>query len=148
MDMTRQGLTIERDDESKVQLDCEGQEGLHDGSLRGSLEILPEPTNRCCLTCCNQSQRDGRIEVLSAGTDLGTGTYTILAQTTAEVLDVPTRSVKVSLGDTDLRASALGGKAVGELGIVGVAAAIGNAVYHATGKRIRDLPFTMDKLLT
>lgn len=41
----------------------------------------------------------------------------------------------------------LGGKGVGELPIVGVAAAISNAVYHATGKRIRDLPITIDKLL-
>ena len=31
--------------------------------------------------------------------------------------------------------------------IVGVAAAVGNAVYHATGKRVRDLPITLDKLL-
>ena len=42
----------------------------------------------------------------------------------------------------DLTATALGGKAVGELGIVGVAA-IGNAVFHATGRRGRDLPITV-----
>ena len=42
----------------------------------------------------------------------------------------------------------LGVKGVGEVGIVGVSAAIANAVYHATGKRIRDLPITLDKLLT
>ena len=41
----------------------------------------------------------------------------------------------------------LGAKGLGEIGIVGVAAAIGNAVYHATGKRVRDLPITLDKLL-
>jgi xanthine dehydrogenase YagR molybdenum-binding subunit len=35
---------------------------------------------------------------------------------------------------------------VGEIGIVGVAAAIANGVYHATGKRVRDLPITMNKL--
>jgi xanthine dehydrogenase YagR molybdenum-binding subunit len=40
----------------------------------------------------------------------------------------------------------LGVKGVGEIGIVGVAAAIANAVYHATGKRVRDLPITWDKL--
>jgi xanthine dehydrogenase YagR molybdenum-binding subunit len=40
----------------------------------------------------------------------------------------------------------LGIKGVGEIGLVGVAAAIANAVYHATGKRIRDLPITLDKL--
>jgi xanthine dehydrogenase YagR molybdenum-binding subunit len=41
----------------------------------------------------------------------------------------------------------LGAKGVGEIGITGVAAAIANAVYHATGKRIRDLPITPDKLI-
>src|SRR5205085_1392828 len=41
----------------------------------------------------------------------------------------------------------LGIKGVGEIGIVGTAAAIANAIYHATGKRIRDLPITPDKLL-
>jgi xanthine dehydrogenase YagR molybdenum-binding subunit len=41
----------------------------------------------------------------------------------------------------------LGVKGVGEIGIVGVAAAIANAVYHATGKRVRDLPITLDKVL-
>jgi xanthine dehydrogenase YagR molybdenum-binding subunit len=40
----------------------------------------------------------------------------------------------------------LGMKGIGEIGIVGVAAAIANAVYHATGKRVRDLPITLDKL--
>ncbi len=40
----------------------------------------------------------------------------------------------------------MGIKGLGEIGIVGVAAAIANAVYHATGKRIRDLPITLDKL--
>ncbi|WP_024511120.1 xanthine dehydrogenase family protein molybdopterin-binding subunit [Bradyrhizobium sp. ARR65] len=40
----------------------------------------------------------------------------------------------------------MGIKGVGEIGIVGVAAAIANAVYHATGQRVRDLPITLDKL--
>ncbi len=40
----------------------------------------------------------------------------------------------------------LGLKGVGEIGIVGVAGAIANAVYHATGKRVRELPITLDKL--
>jgi xanthine dehydrogenase YagR molybdenum-binding subunit len=41
----------------------------------------------------------------------------------------------------------LGCRGVGEIGITGVAAAIANAVYHATGKRVRDLPITLDKLI-
>ncbi len=40
-----------------------------------------------------------------------------------------------------------GARGIGEIGITGVAAAIANAVYHATGKRVRDLPITLDKLL-
>ena len=40
----------------------------------------------------------------------------------------------------------LGIKGLGEIGLVGVAAAVANAVYHATGKRVRDLPITLDKL--
>ncbi|MET0847730.1 MAG: xanthine dehydrogenase family protein molybdopterin-binding subunit [Pseudomonas sp.] len=43
--------------------------------------------------------------------------------------------------------NALGSKGVGEIGIVGVAAAVANAIYHATGKRVRDFPITLDKLL-
>jgi xanthine dehydrogenase YagR molybdenum-binding subunit len=41
----------------------------------------------------------------------------------------------------------LGAKGLGEIGVVGVAAAIANAVFHATGKRIRELPITLDKLM-
>jgi CO/xanthine dehydrogenase Mo-binding subunit len=40
----------------------------------------------------------------------------------------------------------LGVKGIAELGIVGVASAIANAIFHATGKRIRELPITLDKL--
>jgi xanthine dehydrogenase YagR molybdenum-binding subunit len=41
----------------------------------------------------------------------------------------------------------IGAKGLGEIGLLGVAAAIANAVYNATGKRIRELPITLDKLL-
>ncbi|MCB5173954.1 xanthine dehydrogenase family protein molybdopterin-binding subunit [Microvirga lenta] len=43
--------------------------------------------------------------------------------------------------------NSLGVKGLGEIGVVGTAAAIGNAIYHATGKRIREYPITIDKLL-
>ena len=49
--------------------------------------------------------------------------------------------------ETDEHVNPIGAKGIGEIGIVGVAPAIGNAVYHATGKRIRDLPITLEKLL-
>jgi xanthine dehydrogenase YagR molybdenum-binding subunit len=41
----------------------------------------------------------------------------------------------------------LGIKGIGEIGIVGMNAAVANAVFHATGKRVRDLPIRADKLL-
>ena len=41
----------------------------------------------------------------------------------------------------------LGARGIGEIGITGVPAAIANAVYHATGKRVRELPITLDKVL-
>ena len=47
----------------------------------------------------------------------------------------------------DLNISPVGARGAGEIGITGIAAAIVNAVYHATGKRVRDLPVTPDKLL-
>jgi xanthine dehydrogenase YagR molybdenum-binding subunit len=43
--------------------------------------------------------------------------------------------------------NALGTRGIGEIGITGVAAAIANAVYHATGKRVRELPITLDKVM-
>ena len=54
--------------------------------------------------------------------------------------------IKVIFVDEPDDSNPLGLKGVGEIGIVGVAAAIANAVYHATGKRVRDLPITLDKL--
>jgi xanthine dehydrogenase YagR molybdenum-binding subunit len=60
--------------------------------------------------------------------------------------DIPDLQV-ISVGVPDHQASALGGKGVGEVGIVGVAPAIANAVFHATGKRVRDLPLTLEKLI-
>ncbi|MFZ0065006.1 MAG: xanthine dehydrogenase family protein molybdopterin-binding subunit [Pseudolabrys sp.] len=53
----------------------------------------------------------------------------------------------IFVDESDNLVNPLGIKGVGEIGIVGVAAAIANAVYHATGKRVRDLPITIDKVL-
>jgi xanthine dehydrogenase YagR molybdenum-binding subunit len=58
------------------------------------------------------------------------------------------RNLEVILVDeTDRHVNPIGAKGIGEIGIVGVAPAIANAVYHATGKRVRDLPITLEKLL-
>jgi xanthine dehydrogenase YagR molybdenum-binding subunit len=79
--------------------------------------------------------RDGRV------TNANLAEYVVAVN--ADVPEIHT----IDVGIPDHQASALGGKAVGELGIVGVAAAIGNAVFHATGKRVRDLPITLEKLV-
>ncbi len=47
----------------------------------------------------------------------------------------------------DPHINSLGARGIGEIGITGVAAAVANAVYHATGRRIRELPITPDKLI-
>jgi xanthine dehydrogenase YagR molybdenum-binding subunit len=60
--------------------------------------------------------------------------------------DIPELDV-LFVGDFDEEASPLGAKGLGELTAVSVAPAIANAIYHATGKRIRDLPITVEKLL-
>jgi len=60
--------------------------------------------------------------------------------------DIPELDI-LFVGDFDEEASPLGAKGLGELTAVSVAPAIANAVFHATGKRIRDLPIAMEKLL-
>ena len=53
----------------------------------------------------------------------------------------------VFVDEHDDKVSPIGVKGLGEIGIVGTAAAVANAVFHATGKRLRDLPITIDKVL-
>jgi xanthine dehydrogenase YagR molybdenum-binding subunit len=60
--------------------------------------------------------------------------------------DIPHQEV-IFLDETDPVSSPMKAKGVGELGICGVAAAIANAVYNATGVRVREYPITLDKLL-
>jgi xanthine dehydrogenase YagR molybdenum-binding subunit len=66
-----------------------------------------------------------------------------LVPTNADIPELETLFV----GEFDEEASPLGAKGLGELTAVSVAPAIANAVYHATGKRVRDLPITVEKLL-
>ena len=61
--------------------------------------------------------------------------------------DIPAAIAIHFVDEVDERASPIGGKGIGELGATGVAPAVANAVFHATGKRIRDLPITPEKLL-
>ena len=60
--------------------------------------------------------------------------------------DIPHQEV-IFLDETDPVSSPMKAKGVGELGICGVAAAVANAIYNATGVRVRDYPVTLDKLL-
>lgn len=60
--------------------------------------------------------------------------------------DIPPLDV-VLVDETDDHVNPAGVKGIGEIGIVGMAAAIANAVYHATGVRVRDLPIVLERLL-
>jgi len=51
------------------------------------------------------------------------------------------------IDEDDAELNPMGSKGIGEIGIVGTAAAVANAVHHATGKRVRDLPIRLDRLL-
>ncbi|MEI9938772.1 MAG: xanthine dehydrogenase family protein molybdopterin-binding subunit [Pseudomonadota bacterium] len=60
--------------------------------------------------------------------------------------DVPALEV-ISIPEDDPHVNEIGAKGIGEIGITGITAAIANAVFNATGKRVRDLPITLDKLI-
>jgi xanthine dehydrogenase YagR molybdenum-binding subunit len=60
--------------------------------------------------------------------------------------DVPNLQV-LFVDEPDPVSTALGARGFGETPMTGVPAAIGNAIFHATGRRVRDLPITQDKLL-
>jgi xanthine dehydrogenase YagR molybdenum-binding subunit len=60
--------------------------------------------------------------------------------------DIPELDI-LFVGEFDEEVSPLGAKGLGELTAVSVAPAIANAVYHATGRRVRDLPISVEKLL-
>jgi xanthine dehydrogenase YagR molybdenum-binding subunit len=64
--------------------------------------------------------------------------------TNADVQDLDAAWIE----EDDPHLNPMGAKGIGEIGITGTAAAIGNAVYHATGRRVRDLPITPAKLLS
>ena len=119
-------------------------------------------------------EQGGRAVEQTDIADIGTGSYTIIAQTAAEIMGVPSNWVHVRLGDasvnhdlagyevpvhadiphqevvfleeSDPLSSPMKAKGVGELGICGVAAAIATAGFNATGVRVGDYPVTLDKL--
>ena len=67
-----------------------------------------------------------------------------LVPVNADVVDVEV----IMVPEEDSQVNPLGIKGIGEIGIVGTSAAIANAVYHATGQRLRDLPLRIDTLVT
>jgi len=60
--------------------------------------------------------------------------------------DIPDMTVEF-IDEKDPYINAMGVKGIGEIAIVGTAAAVGNAIFHATGRRLRDLPMTPNKVL-
>jgi xanthine dehydrogenase YagR molybdenum-binding subunit len=60
--------------------------------------------------------------------------------------DIPHQEV-IFLDETDAMSSPMKARGVGELGICGSGGAVANAIYNATGIRVRDYPITLDKLL-
>jgi xanthine dehydrogenase YagR molybdenum-binding subunit len=79
---------------------------------------------------------DGSAIVQTATQEFGTGTATAMTQVAADGLGVRLGDMRCEVGDTDLpNASA------------GAAAAIANAVFHATGYRVRELPIAVEHLL-
>jgi len=80
-------------------------------------------------------QRNGRI------VNANLAEYHVPVNADIQTIDV------TFVDDPDLAFNPLGIRGIGEIGITGVAGALSNAVYHATGRRIRDLPITLDKLL-
>jgi xanthine dehydrogenase YagR molybdenum-binding subunit len=67
----------------------------------------------------------------------------VMLPVNADIPDIDTFFVE----EHDPQASLIGARGIGELGAVGIAPAIVNAVYHATGKRVRDLPIRIDRVL-
>ena len=63
--------------------------------------------------------------------------------TNADVGEIDVSAIDVP----DMNVDPVGARGIGEIGITGTGAAIANAVFHATGKRVRHLPITPDKLL-
>lgn len=90
------------------------------------------------MALCEQTVYDGR-----SGRPLNGNLAGYLVPTSADIGEVQVHFV----GPPDPRVGEMGARGVGELVLAGVAPAIANAVYHATGVRVRELPITADKLM-
>jgi xanthine dehydrogenase YagR molybdenum-binding subunit len=93
----------------------------------------------------------GLSSALLEETELDQGTARYINKNLADYLvpvsaDIPSIEV-IMVPESDDRVNPLGVKGIGEIGIVGMNAAVANAVYHATGTRVRELPIRLEKLL-
>jgi len=93
----------------------------------------------------------GLSSALFEETQLDAGTARYVNDNLADYLipvnaDVPSIEI-IMVPEKDDRVNPLGVKGIGEIGIVGMNAAVANAVFHATGKRIRELPIRPENLL-
>ena len=93
----------------------------------------------------------GLSSALLEETELDQGTARYINDNLADYLvpvsaDVPSIEI-IMVPENDDRVNPLGIKGIGEIGIVGMNAAVANAVYHATGKRVRELPIRLEQLL-
>ena len=88
---------------------------------------------------------------LMEGTERDPSTGRVVTKNLADYLvpvnaDIP--DIEILFTDVpDLKFNSIGARGVGEIGLTGISAAIANAIFHATGKRIRELPITTDKLI-
>jgi xanthine dehydrogenase YagR molybdenum-binding subunit len=92
------------------------------------------------MALLEQTHLDRRAGIGSF-TNINFGEYLVPVNADIRNLEV------IMVEEEDAHVNPVGAKGIGEIGIVGVAPAIANAVYHATGKRVRDLPITLEKLL-
>ncbi|MDY6901348.1 MAG: molybdopterin cofactor-binding domain-containing protein [Cyanobacteriota bacterium] len=90
------------------------------------------------MALCEQTYMDSRF-----GNYVNASLAEYLVPVNADIQEIEA----IFCGEPDYNANPLGARGIGEIAIVGIAPAIANAVYHATGKRIRNLPITLDKLL-
>ncbi|MBO0791981.1 MAG: xanthine dehydrogenase family protein molybdopterin-binding subunit, partial [Ktedonobacteraceae bacterium] len=101
-------------------------------------QLLGGMTMGLSMALCEESVRDPRFGDIVNHDFAG---YHIATNADVGTIDV------FWTGQEDLHYNPMGSKGLGEIGIVGTAAAVANAVYHATGTRVRELPITLDKLL-
>jgi xanthine dehydrogenase YagR molybdenum-binding subunit len=134
---------------------CEVRVNEESGEVRASRFLGSFDTGRILNSKTASSQFRGGI-IMGIGLALTEETYfddrrgRIVNPSLAEYhvpvhLDVP--PIEIIYTDIPDEYTPLGAHGVGEIGVTGVGAAIANAVFNATGKRIRDLPITLDKLL-